>query len=274
MLTRIILTGTDSPQRAAAVFAERYGIPWGGWIAARAHRDLPADHSLAGGLTLSPDDALHDAMQQNILDADGVLLLSYGRQAGAVPAVMTFTGMQKRPLLQIDLDSTIAFQAARDISDWIMGNDVQVLNLVGAAGERTSEGYQTTLDILETVGHLLIMAADTPSRQNSSGPPGRFRITGRKPTTVEDVVDLLISRLSLRDRVNISNMRQQELKALTFTLGEYMRNDLQLWKDNAPLVQACTVLARGTTFLEDDACVIIVDRLWQRLKTTHRLRLV
>jgi hypothetical protein len=274
MLTRIIITGTEGPQRAAAVFADRYGIPWGGWLAAVDYQSLAKEHPLIHGLTAAPEDALHNAMQQNILDADGVLLLSFGRQAGTIPAVMTFTGLQKRPLLQIDLGGAIAFQAARDISDWVVNNAIKALNIVGAAGLQDADAYRITLDILETAGHLLIMATDTPPERPNPAAGGRYRETGRKPATIEEVVDLLINRLSLRDRVRISNMQQEELKALTYTLGEYMRNDLQLWKKNPPLVEACTALARGSTFLEDDACIIIVDRLWQRLKTTHRLRLM
>ena len=53
-----------------------------------------------------------------------------------------------------------------------------------------------------------------------------------------------------------------------------LRNQFGLWKENVDLLNDCRKLS-GITFMNaDDAIAFIIEKLWKRLKKTHKLRVV
>jgi hypothetical protein len=94
------------------------------------------------------------------------------------------------------------------------------------------------------------------------------------PQTVDQAVDLLISDLSLRDRVYIGNLKRGDLDIVQNSLSSRIEQDFGLLGLNRELLQSCRE-ASGRKNLDPRRGVkVIVDALWLRLRETHRLKLV
>ncbi len=85
---------------------------------------------------------------------------------------------------------------------------------------------------------------------------------------------MLISDMSLKDKTIIANMAEVELSLLHTNLGEYIRNEFDLWSGNKDLMASCCFFAKKEKVQEDEASSIIIDELWKRLRETHKLRVV
>ena len=95
------------------------------------------------------------------------------------------------------------------------------------------------------------------------------------PNTVDAVVDILISELTLAEMVGTANLGEDELRVLELTLGKYIRYRLDQLDVgvNKVLMKDCLSKSRETLNAVDAATVIIRE-LWNRLRETHRLRVV
>ena len=51
----------------------------------------------------------------------------------------------------------------------------------------------------------------------------------RYPKSVEEAVDILIDKLSIREKYQIAKMTQDNLTGLHFSLGLGIRNEFSLW---------------------------------------------
>jgi len=87
-------------------------------------------------------------------------------------------------------------------------------------------------------------------------------------------VGRLIADLPLRDKVQIANLRQDELIYLHFSLGMGIRNLFGLWAGNGELLKPCSLLAGVNHIHPDDGSAVIITELWKRLRETHALRAV
>jgi hypothetical protein len=69
-------------------------------------------------------------------------------------------------------------------------------------------------------------------------------------------------------------MDEGELINLHHSLGEYIRNEFGLWSGNDDLMSSCCAIAKTDKIHEDTASTIIIEELWERLRGTHKLRVV
>ena len=84
----------------------------------------------------------------------------------------------------------------------------------------------------------------------------------------------MISVMSLKDRTRIASMDEGDLIDLHFSLGAYVRNEFGLWSGNDDLLNDCRQMS-GITFMHpDDAAAFIIGELWERLRKTHKLRII
>jgi len=95
------------------------------------------------------------------------------------------------------------------------------------------------------------------------------------PNTVDAVVDILISELTLTEMVGTADLGEDELRVLELTLGKYIRYRLDQLDVgvNKVLMKDCLSKSRET-LNEVDAATVIIRELWNRLRETHRLRVV
>ena len=70
---------------------------------------------------------------------------------------------------------------------------------------------------------------------------------------IVQIVDEIISKMSLEDKVYLANMARKDLDVLQGVFDLYMRSKVDF---------------------DDEDCENIMHELWERLKKTHRLRIV
>lgn len=95
------------------------------------------------------------------------------------------------------------------------------------------------------------------------------------PRTVEEVVDILYADLSLREKVVLASMSENDLETSVYlALAKTIRREFGLYSGNHELLASCSnFLGHGYDRFEDPA-MVIVKELWHKIKKTHRLYLV
>jgi hypothetical protein len=74
-------------------------------------------------------------------------------------------------------------------------------------------------------------------------------------------------------RVTISNMTEQELLSLHFSLGQYIQPLRDMGREESLLSQCRSILKKDIIH-EDDVSSFNIKKLWERLRKTHRLKIV
>lgn len=93
------------------------------------------------------------------------------------------------------------------------------------------------------------------------------------PQTVDEAVNFLIQKLSLKDKAALAKMQESDLDKLYFSFGLYIRNRL-LYPRNDKLLESCRQEAMDKHLHWDQAPAVIIRKLWKHLKMTHRLKIV
>lgn len=95
------------------------------------------------------------------------------------------------------------------------------------------------------------------------------------PSTVDEVVSILYNDLSLRDRVIMSHLTEQELATTVYlAMAKIIRKEFGLYDGNTQLLESCcSFLGRKYDPYEDPA-MVIVKELWEKVKKSHNLRRV
>jgi hypothetical protein len=92
------------------------------------------------------------------------------------------------------------------------------------------------------------------------------------PKTVEEAVERLIGKLSLKDRVYIANLSQENLYLLHLSLKSYVGHELGLLAGNKDLIESCRVVCHSKGLNPDQCPAVILETLWRKLRETHKLR--
>ena len=96
------------------------------------------------------------------------------------------------------------------------------------------------------------------------------------PNTVDHIVNEIISELPLDDRVRTAYLDEDRLILLQLALGTYLRHliDSQSEIVNEKLRADC-IKHSGIENLDDsEVATYILREIWNRLRKTHRLRVV
>ncbi len=96
----------------------------------------------------------------------------------------------------------------------------------------------------------------------------------RLPKTVDEAVEKLIADLPLKDKTTIAKMAEKDLMTLQITLGSYIGSEFGAWTGNAELLFSCKRAAGDTHIDPDHASIVIIEKLWKRLRESHKLRIV
>ena len=87
-------------------------------------------------------------------------------------------------------------------------------------------------------------------------------------------MERLIADLPLKDKTTIGKMAEKDLMTLQFTLGSYIGSEFAVWTGNAELLFSCKRASGDTHVDPDHAPTVIIEKLWKRLRESHRLRVV
>jgi hypothetical protein len=94
------------------------------------------------------------------------------------------------------------------------------------------------------------------------------------PKTVDEAVDQIIKEMPLKDSVYMAHLKKEGLRSLNLCLGVFIRNQF-LQKDvNKELLESCIFVSGKDNLNENNAAFIIIEKLWEKLQGTHRLRIV
>jgi hypothetical protein len=102
----------------------------------------------------------------------------------------------------------------------------------------------------------------------------QIRNIEKMPKTVDEAVDKLIADLPLKDKTTVANMAEMDLMALQFTLGSYIGSEFGVWLGNAELLYFGKRVSGDVHVDPDHAPTVIIERLWKKLRESHRLRVV
>ena len=95
------------------------------------------------------------------------------------------------------------------------------------------------------------------------------------PRTVQEAVEHLAYKLSQTDKISIAETEERDLINLHFGLGQAIRNEFGLWRDqNLHLLLDCQrIKGKDVANLPglrnihpDDASMVIIKALWRRLR--------
>jgi hypothetical protein len=93
------------------------------------------------------------------------------------------------------------------------------------------------------------------------------------PKTVDEAAQRLMSDLSLKDKNTIANIDEGDLIDMHFSLGLSIRNRF-LYPRNEQLLESCRFVSKDKYLHWDQAASVIIRELWNRLRETHKLRIV
>jgi len=92
------------------------------------------------------------------------------------------------------------------------------------------------------------------------------------PKTIDEAVERLLSDLSLNTEIYLSMMDEDGLMHVHLSLGHYIRTSFGLWTGNEALMESCRRVSGNPNLHVDDASMVIVKVLWERLKKKNILR--
>ena len=270
MIRKIISGGQTGADQAALDAAIKLGIPHGGWIP-KGRLTEKGPLSIKYELKEMPGTGYAPRTEQNVIDSNGTLIISHGELTEGSDYTRKMALKHQRPWLHVNLNKTPAFKAATIISSWITENTIEILNVAGPRESKDDRIYQDVLKIIESTCFLELMKTSQPELQRRQD---NQRARDRQPQTVQEAIEKLASELPLKDKTTIANMGEADLPRLNALLGRYILEEFGLWSGNKNLAKSCLALADHPLQNESDALKVIIKKLWQELKVTHRLRII
>ena len=274
MIKRIVSGGQTGVDRAALDVAIKLGIAHGGWIPkGRLTESGPLPQKYHLKETSSSQYSVRT--EKNVVDADGTLILSHGPLTGGTEYTREMVIRHNRPWLLIDLDRTAAFHAASAINNWIQQKKIEILNVAGPRASKDPAIYQDTMNILESVYYLGLVESSLTGDHKVKGPVKlQMKPSEKKPQSMAEAVERLISSLPLKDKATIANMTRSELPDLHLSLGVYIMDKFGLGSGNRELMLSCRSASEEILRHEEDAVAVIISAMWEKLRQTHKLRVI
>ena len=273
MIKKIISGGQTGADQAVLDIVIKLELPHGGWIPKGRITEagpLPDKYRLKE----MPTDSYSECIEQNVKDSKGTLIISYGKPTGDLNYAREMALKHKRQLLGIDLNQTIQFKAASLVSDWVQLRHIDVLYVIGPNASVDPDVWKHTANIVEGALILDLMSAPPDSHITNYTKEEYLDKLPVLPKTVDEAVDQIIADMPLQDRVQMVSIKKEELQSLNLTLGIFIRNQL-LQKDvNRELFESCIAVSGNDNLNEINAAFLIVEKLWEKLRETHRLRVI
>jgi hypothetical protein len=270
MLRKIISGAQTGADRAALDFAIKHKIPHGGWVPkGRLAEDglIPAKYQLQE----MPTDSYHQRTEQNVIDSEGTVIISHGRLTGGSAYTRTMAKKHNRPFLHLDLNKSDIFQISMLLLEWIDEYEIETLNVAGPRESKNPKIYRLVKEVLEV--WLMLESRrdrifDSFQLNKSSTNKGI-----KRPTTVDEAVDRLMSEMKLKDLAKLANMVADDLISLHFTVGMWIRNNF-VYPRNDKLLESCREVSKNEYLHNAQMHMVIVRELWKRLQETHKLKVI
>jgi hypothetical protein len=273
IIKKIISGGLTVSDQAALDSAISLGIPHGGYIPWGRMTEigtLPSKYNL---IEVNTDNHL-DCIEKNVQESKGTLIISAGKHNDDAVYARRMTLKNGHQLLTIDLTLTTSSEAASLVHDWIQLYKVDVPYVIGPFTYEYPQADSHMTAIVEGALQLDIM--DTPSGSNTAD----FSIDDYSqklpdlPKTVDEALDQIVADMTLDERVRMANLDKEELRVITYSLSIFIRNQLFRKDVNRELFESCRTVSGNKNLNESTAALVIIEKLWEKLRKTYRLRVV
>ena len=131
MIKKIISGGNPGIEIAALDAAIRLDIPHAGWC----YRDRKTDGGvLAKHYNVKEIDnpSYFERLEKNIIDSEGIVLLTYGRRALGDKAVKDLAVQHNKPLLDVNLGEQTLDSTVSLIRDWMTNHAINTIYFTGS----------------------------------------------------------------------------------------------------------------------------------------------
>ena len=269
MLEKIISGGQTGVDQAALDAAIKLGIPHGGWVPkGRLNEDgpLPVKYDL----TEMPTASYPERTKKNIRESDGTLILSHGMLTNGSEFTRKMALKYQKPLLHIDFNRMIPFDAAVVINNWMVDHDIKILNVAGPRASTDPNIYRAAADIIEAVS-FLNLSENNPMQTAIAKTDA---LDKEYPNDIHAAVVDIIDGMTLKDRAVMANLTERELAPLQLNLGMYIRQQLPQWFTRESFKQSCEKAIHAEGLDISSLPIVIIKKIWRNLKATHRLRVI
>jgi len=274
MIQKIISGGQIGADQGALDVAIKYGIPHGGWIQKGCKTQggvLPPKYHLKEMSTAS----FKDRIEQNVIDSHGSVIITHGALSGGADYCLKMAKKHGKPCLHIDLNTLSEFTAASRLNAWIKENDIEVLNVNGSRTSEDSTIYKDTMDIVEAAVLLgLVKSPSTGQWMDRKEDDDTHEEPLPAPLSVDEAVSRIIVDIPLKDRVTIANMKKEVLESLNSSLGIYIQERIFKNDVDGKLFASCLSVSGKDKLDGSGAAFVIIEKLWERLQKTHRMRII
>ena len=255
MIEMIISAGETGIEKAVLDAAIEFDIPYSG---IRSYNDDQHDAS---------HDSLTSHQEINIFESEGTLIINKGNNVNWLIDTKRIAMKQGKPWLFIDLDIIKTSYESLKIMDWILSNRIRMLNVIGSqCGDETSV-YQGVNEFFKGIFLLDQIDDKMPEPPHCLQQLNELDLPFKLPTTMDESVDWIISKMSLRERTGIANADKERFSLFSQLLVESILV-------NDSIREECH--ARSVAKELDDLGVktMIVDEIWQKLQETDKLKVV
>jgi Circularly permutated YpsA SLOG family len=273
MLKKIISGGLTVADQAVLDAAISLGIPRGGYIPWGRMTEigtLPSKYKLQ---EVSTDNHL-DCIERNVKESTGTLIISVGELNDDSKYARKVTIKNSHQVFIIDLELTPSFEAVTLVNDWIQKYNIDELYIIGPFTYEYLNIDRHMTIIVE--GALLLDLMDAPigSKATDYYKDMYLQKLPDLPKTVDEAVDQIMSDMTLDERVRMADFDKEELRVINYSLSIFIRNQLFMKDINKELFESCRIISGNKNLNEGTAALVIIERLWEKLRKTYRLRVV
>lgn len=260
-IKQLISGGVLGAESAALDVAIQLSLPYGG---------ITADTEESYGfyrLVRRPVDGWLALAEANMELAEGVLIFTHGELTADQSLLQQKAECINCPCYHIDFKAVTPFQAGVWIDKWTRSVGVAAVFVTGSRLKYDARIIEKT----EKAVYTALMLGKEKDGQEASLYEG-LNALPQKPKTVDEAVRYLVDVLSLKNRVQIAKMTNQERALLNRTLGNYIRRQFRLERNNDSLMADCAREAETDLLRPDEASALIITKLALELEKTHKLR--
>ncbi len=96
------------------------------------------------------------------------------------------------------------------------------------------------------------------------------------PRTVDEVADLLIGDLPVREMLTLSHLNRDEFVELYESVASYILEEFKIWTGNQALLESCMERLAGAPAgrRPADPALVILRRVWEKLRETDDIVII
>ena len=166
MIKKIISGGQPGVEIAALDAAIRLDIPHEGWAFQRKRAKEGAWPEQYNLKTIDLP-SYHLRLEKNIIDSDGIVILTYGQLVIGTKIIKGLAGKNQKPCLYIDLTECSITHAISSIRKWIASHNIEAVYFTGSKPVGESNIYEETVQIIDGIFRVEREQAKLPGFQDN-----------------------------------------------------------------------------------------------------------